>query len=92
MICDWLANQEYLFPWESSNKIDVFRVKKKKRSNVHIKDNRISKEISPTKASLTKKLSTVERLHLPDTLYSVSQIQQKVTIYIYIYCNTIVFQ
>ena len=40
MICDWLANRECLFPGEFSVKIDVFRVRCEKRSDIHTKDKR----------------------------------------------------
>ena len=54
MICDWLANREWLFPGESPIKIDVFMVRKK-RFDIDTKDKGIRKEISPrTKASLRK--------------------------------------
>ena len=62
MIIDWLANRDCLFPGESSVKIDVFRVRGEKRSDVHTEDKRIRKELkSPAKVSLSKKLSKLER-------------------------------
>ena len=69
MICDWLANWNFLFPGEFSIQVDVFRVRGEKRSDVHTEDKRIKKEISPrikanpAKASLSKKLCMRERLH-----------------------------
>ena len=71
MICNWLANWECLFPRESSIKVNIFRVKREKRSDVHTINRRIRQEISPktkvslAKASFSKKLSNIERLHLP---------------------------
>ena len=53
MICDWLANREYLFPGESSK--NVFSVRTENISDFHTKDRRIRKEIYPsTKASAAK--------------------------------------
>ena len=75
MICDWLAIWECLFSGESSIKINVFRVGKEKRADVHMEDRGIKKEISPrtkaspARASLSKKLSNIERLHQPDTSF-----------------------
>ena len=93
MICDWLANQECLFPGESSIKVDVLRVKREKRSDVHTKNKRIRKEIfprtkaSPAKDSLSKKLSKIERLHQPDISFvCVSTTTKKDHFYKYIYC------
>ena len=79
MICDWLDNREYLFREESSIKVDVFRVRWEKRSDVHTKDKKIRREISSrTKTSLAKvsfseKLSKIERPHQPDPNLTVSQ-------------------
>ena len=55
MICDWLDNRECLLPGEASMKINVFRVREEKISDVHTEDRRIRKDISPrTKVILAK--------------------------------------
>ena len=69
MICNWLANWEYLFSGESFKKIDAFCIRREKRSDVHTEDQRIRREISSrtkasqAKASLSENLSKIERLH-----------------------------
>ena len=74
MICAWFANRESLFPEKSFIKVDLFRVRWEKISDVHTKDRGIRK-ISPRttaslpKASLSKKLRNIERLHQPDTSF-----------------------
>ena len=61
MIYDWFTNGECLFPGESLIRIDVFRVRCEKRSDVHTKDKRIRKEISPrTKAFPAK--TTIQKI------------------------------
>ena len=96
MICDWLANWEYLFPRGPSIKMHVFRVRREKISDVHAKNRRIRKaisqrtEASPAKASFSENLSYRERLHQPDTSFVCLSNTTKVTqfshthIYIYI--------
>ena len=69
----WLVSQLGIFTpgWRSSLNRDVFRVRWEKRSDVHSKDKRIRKKISPkTKASLAKAsifeiLNRIEKLHQP---------------------------
>ena len=68
MICDLLANQEYSFLGESSIKIHAFRFRGE-ISDVHAEDQRIRKEISSAKASLSEKLSNIGRPHQPDTSF-----------------------
>ena len=65
-----------MFPGESSIKIDLFRVRREKISNVHTED-RIRKEpfprtkASPAKNSLSEKLSNIE--------IKLSQIERKLS-------------
>ena len=63
-----------------------------KRSDVHTEDRRIRKEVSPrtkassTKASLSEKLSKIERLHQPDASFvCIPNTTKSDTISIYLY-------
>ena len=47
MICDWLAIWEYLFPEESSRKINFFMVWRERRSDILTTEGeRIKKELT----------------------------------------------
>ena len=54
-ICDWLANRECLFSREASIKIDVFKVRWEKISDVH------TEEISPRTKASTEKASPLKK-------------------------------
>ena len=91
MICDWLAYRECTLPGKSSMKIDVFRVRWEKRSDVHTKDKRIKNEIpprikaSPAKASLSEKLNKIEKLLQSNTSIVCHSNTTKATISLSIY-------
>ena len=88
----WLVSQFRIsVPRESSIKINVFRVRGEKRSDVYTKDKRIRNEISPrtkvspVKASFSKKVNKREKLHQTNISIVCLSNTTKKTISIYIY-------
>ena len=83
MICDWLANREYLFPRESSK--NFFSVRTENISNFHTKDRRIRKEISPSTKASAAKPHTKDCTNQIPLFVSLSHTQHEVTQFSYIH-------